>query len=67
MATGMLFALAVLAVGSTHLPSAPRAFPPTLAVGDDPGSDALTDGIAAVPPAAAGPIHVRLIRDQSLN
>ncbi|MGW3660230.1 Na+/H+ antiporter NhaA [Streptomyces sp. NPDC005151] len=37
MATDIPFALAVLAVLSTHRPSALRAFPPTLAVVDDRG------------------------------
>lgn len=43
MGTGIPFALAVLAVLavlSTHLPSALRAFPPTLAVADDRGPSA---------------------------
>ncbi|WP_442819602.1 Na+/H+ antiporter NhaA [Streptomyces sp. NBC_00841] len=37
MGTGIPFALAVLAVLSTHLPSALRALPPTPAAADDRG------------------------------
>ncbi|MFE7244192.1 Na+/H+ antiporter NhaA [Streptomyces sp. NPDC057580] len=54
MGTGIPFALAVLAVLNTHLPSALRALPPTLAAVDAPRSPT-----AAPPPRRTGRSAVR--------